>query len=360
MKRFISVLSVTAIIICSLSVVAFAGETEKAATNELLSQFEVYDSDCDGVPATTADARETLKIALGVKAPAESKEYDVDGDGLVDSRDALAILRAALGIEDIFSHITKEQAVEYLCAELSLVKTAYPGFYRTRTEQCTDNKVTVSGWPFKLGEFNVTNMDYIEYLKLVKAKYEELNDNGSLDDEIAQMDSYIAQAEKLMQPTVTKRNVTAGSSVNHHNQFPVNGYKWACRLSADDVKNFEISYDNGEITVAVYLKDYTYSADEYPFKSSEKDLRAALPYGKVFAKLPSSSSVPEGLKSIELKNGSVVIKVDASSGMPTSAYFYYDYKNTTYQENKMDLFTIKTTSQITSKLEESYKIYAID
>ncbi len=365
MKKYISLLLAVAILFCAFSVTAFAGEEEQVATKELLSEFEVYDSDCDGVPATTADARETLEIALGIKAKSEGKEYDVDGNGSVDSKDALEILRASLGVKNILSNVSTADALSYLCAELNLVKTAYPGFFRTKTEQCSSMLVTSSGWPILFtGGFNVENMEYVEYLKLMRDFLAEYNKDGSADQTIKDLDKAIENAENMYEPVINKRNVTAGSTVNHHNQFPVYTYKWACKLTVDDVKNVSISYANGVITITVNMNNYTYKSDEYPYKSNQKSARAELPYGKVFAKLPTFSSSSSSFAGLRLKDGTVTVKIDAATGMPTFADYYYAYELDAYSEKKENLGllgspTIKTTITEKASYAENYEIYAL-
>lgn len=365
MKKYISILLAVAILFCSFSVTAFAGEAEQAATKALLSGFEVYDSDCDGVPATTADARETLEIALGIKAKSEGKEYDVDGNSCVDSKDALEILRASLGVKNILSDVSAADALSYLCTELDLVKIAYPGFFRTKTEQCTSMLITSSGWPnLFTGDFNVKDMEYVDYLKLTRDFYIKHNTGGSADQTIKDLDEAIEDAENMYEPVVNKRNVTAGSTVNHYNQFPVNTYKWACKLTTDDIKNVSISYANGVITITVNMNNYTYKSDEYPYKSNQRAARAELPYGKLFAKLPTFSSSSSSFAGLRLKDGTVTVKIDAATGMPTFADYYYAYELDAYSEEKANLgflgtSTIKTTITQKASYAENYEIYAL-
>lgn len=365
MKKFISVLSVTAIIFCSFSVTAFAAETKnKKTTEDMLLRYEAFDSDCDGAYSTTSDARETLEIALGIKAPTEERNYDADGNGVVDSRDALKVLKVATGIEGVFS---KEELVPYLCEELNAVKSDKPGCYLKKTDVCSSMAVTTTGYP--VSKLNVKNMEYADYLKVNK-EYIEQNKvliviSEGLDyynSTIKEIDAQIAVAESVYTPQVSERNIPKGTS-SHYLYFPVNSNGWSCKLTAEDVKNIDLVYENGEFVITVNMDEYNYSASEYPFAESKYGERAQLPYGKAFNLPTSKSSDLSGFNGLTLKNGKIVVKVDVSTGAAVYADYYYDYIITAYSQQSFTsgnkTYTVKATINEFASSNENFTIKSI-
>ncbi len=84
--RLISLILSVAVIICSLSVVAFAEDTVLAGDVDGNGKLE------------TEDARVTLCMAAGIVEP----DYDVadmDGDGVVSVNDVIAVLKAVANLE---------------------------------------------------------------------------------------------------------------------------------------------------------------------------------------------------------------------------------------------------------------------
>lgn len=364
MKKIISALLITSIILSGFSISAFAVGKGKKSTEDMLLRYEAFDSDRDGTYGTTADARETLEIALGLKEAVEGRNYDADGDGLVDSRDALKVLKFSVGIEGAFSD---EELTEYLCEQLNAVKSDKPGCYLKKTDTCSSINVTTTGYPVK--KLNVTNMEYADYLKLNKEYIEQnriliiwAENEDYYNSAIAEINSQIAVAETIYTPQVSERNIPKGSS-SHYLYFPVNSNGWACKLTADDIKNISLDYENGEFVITVNMDDYIYDATEYPFAESKYTDRAKLPYGKVF-NLPTSKSTDlSGFNGITLKNGKIVVKVDVATGSATYSDYYYEYALSAYSEQTFKsgskTYTVKATINEVASSNENFTINAV-
>ena len=204
MKRFLCVLLSAVSLFSALSVTAFAAEKDRAATKKILARFDAFDADSDGKVASS-DALYILKAAIGIEEMPKNKSLDADGDGKVTTSDALKVLRCSLGIEDMFS---SDEIIEYVRTELNWVKSRKPGFQKTRVDTCTSMKVTAKGAP--LSSLNVTNMEYTEYLKRVKSSMESMKslfDEEEYKQMMAQLDKSIAEAEQVYTPKETKRTV---------------------------------------------------------------------------------------------------------------------------------------------------------
>lgn len=116
MKKLVSLLCVISLIICSLSVAAFAVKVPGCKLNGDVDSQE-------GVQA--ADARLLLRYAVGLEkfSYAQAQRADYDGDGKVTSADARHVLRVAVNLEkqmhspDIVVGWTKAEGICPVCGE---------------------------------------------------------------------------------------------------------------------------------------------------------------------------------------------------------------------------------------------------
>lgn len=104
MKRCFLILLIAAALAAALTVSAYAGSRWEDASESVAvypgnPQIAVGDVDENGL-ITTADARQTLRFAVGLDAgylPCAGADYN--GDGAITTRDARQVLRCAVGLE---------------------------------------------------------------------------------------------------------------------------------------------------------------------------------------------------------------------------------------------------------------------
>ena len=357
MKRFLCVLLSAVSLFSALSVTAFAAEKDRAATKKILARFDAFDADSDGKVASS-DALYILKAAIGIEEMPKNKSLDADGDGKVTTSDALKVLRCSLGIEDMFS---SDEILEYLRTELNWVKSRKPGFQKTRVDTCTSMKVTVKG----ASSLNANMEEYSEYLKRVKNYTESMKSillrdmtEEEYEKMIAQLDKSIAEAEQAKVPKETKRTVQSGTS-QHYYYFPVTQYTWSCKLTSADVKDVSLVYQDGKITITVNMNNYSYDATTYPYESGQYSERLKLPYGKVFDLPTYNTNSDTAFKAIWLKNGNVTVEIDASTGGVINANYAYDYTVDIINKQKTATNNYSMTVKQVSKMSENYVINPI-
>lgn len=342
MKKLFSIILVICMAAGIFSVTAFAAEKDMEATDAFFAKMNICDFDANG-KTDTEDAREVLKVAAGISAPAEGVNYDVNGDGYVSTLDALKALRIAVGIEKV---ISSEDILEYLTSELNWVKTRKPGFTGTETETCTSFTITCSGAPLLLNSLNAKDVEYTTWLKNNKTLLKLIMS----DEEYQEM---VDQANAAYEPQVYNRNVAEKSS-SHFSYFPVKTCSWSCKLTVDDIKNVTYKINGNLITITVNMNNYTYADETYPGGRNQYSARQALPYGKAF-NLP----VLDGATTMDLKSGKIVCVIDSSTGGVVSADYSYSYVAQKAAEENIEDSNIKMSTKISVNIVEHYDINPI-
>ncbi len=335
MKKLVSVLLATVLLLSAGSVNAFAAEDtgeqeDKNALTEGYTKAFLAKQTCgdvteDGIVDIT-DARKALRVAAKIEAGEETVNYDVNKDGIVSVEDARYVLRVASGIEIT---VTKEDIFDYFTDEINSVKKTFPGFVRTTTTTCTSSKIKITGAPKSLlYDLNADNVEWIDYLK----------DNETIlklggADEYAEM---IAEAEAIYEPVIKNKTIEEGNK-QHYTYFPVASLANACRLSFDEVKNIDIKNVDGHFFITLTLGKYTYEGENpYPATSYEYTERQNIPYGKIF-NLPefNYSDGATELQKVVLENGKVVIEMDAKSGEIMDVDYSFRCTSVVYQESDL-------------------------
>lgn len=333
---------------CTLS---YADDKGRGYTKDFLVKANKYDIDLDG-KVTVNEARKVLRVAAGLEEKSGEMNYDFDGDGIVSSIDASQALKASLGLIEVGT-LTDEDTVSFLNSQLNWVKTRKPGFTGTSTSTCKSMKVTTTGAP--VSSLNVTDTEYVDYVKKMKS----LMTLAGMKDDYEKM---LKEAEDAYKPQVSNITVDSANS-KHYTKFPVNGYSWASKLTADDIKSIGYSVSGGYLTVTATFGKYSYTGETYPTKSSELQ---NIPYGKIF-NLPSiTPATGDGnytLNSLVMHDGKVVIKVDIASGNIVKADYSYAYEMVCSSEKAMDdgdSSTVNMTMKPVSTITESFVINSAD
>lgn len=350
MKRALCLLLTVCILSAMFCVVSFADDKGREYTKDFLVKANKYDIDFDG-KATLTDARKVLRIASGLEIKTDETNYDFDGDGYVTSADAVQALKASLGLIEVET-VNNEDKVQFLNSQLNWVKTRKPGFTGTSTSTCKSMKVTTTGAP--ISSLNVTDTEYVDYVKKMKT----LMSLAGMQEEYEKM---LAEAQAAYKPQVSNITVDSANS-KHYTKFPVNGYSWASKLTADDVKTVTYSVSGGFLTLTATFNKYSYTDKTYPSKSSELQ---NIPYGKVF-NLPTVSSATGdssySLDSLVVHDGKVVVKVDIASGNIVKADYSYAYEMVCSSEQAMEGegSTVNMTMKPVTSITESFVINSAD
>ena len=275
MKKILSVLLSVAICLSVCSVCAFAVKDEK--------EYLTGDADGNG-KVETADALLALRAAAGIESLSSDAviRADVNEDGSVTLYDARQILRGSLGLvklepsgafkgfscceidgEPAFE--SKEALIEYVNTNLNRIKAERPGLTKTESSSVSDINVSSSG---------IASLVDSLVSKIVKSE----NDEGEPE--------FYNSGEAL------------------YSVVPVEGEDYVSHLSASDVMGAKVSYDDGKdmITVQLAVPD----TDSDNIKSSG--------YSKV-------------VNTEELNSKSTSTLTDVFSSIMSSAELTVDYRN---------------------------------
>jgi hypothetical protein len=339
LKKIISAVLVAIMMLSIASVSVSAVDVEGLTTGEK-ALLTIQRADVNGdAKYSTDDVSLILKAAAGIIEIENEEYYDLDLDGYVSVKDAQLMLEVVTGVGKL---ITDEEALESFNTIINGVKTKKPGFNRTSTLVCPSVKITTSGFPIIAGSLNVTNMEYKDYV----------NKMVSLMGDSADVDELKQSAVEIYKPQ-TETKTIAASSNSHYTYFPVNNLGWSSKLTVSDIKSITYTVSDGCIIYTVKMGDYTYGKGQYPSGSKGFSDRQKLPYGKIF-NIPALSEDDETtVNSVQLKNGTVVLKADLATGNVVSVDYSYSYITDVSSTNTSGNYTINmktvTSTNVTEK-----------
>lgn len=339
LKKIISAVLVAIMMLSIASVSVSAVDVEGLTTGEK-ALLTIQRADVNGdAKYSTDDVSLILKAAAGIIKIENEEYYDLDLDGYVSVKDAQLMLEVVTGVGKL---ITDEEALESFNTIINGVKTKKPGFNRTSTLVCPSVKITTSGFPIIAGSLNVTNMEYKDYV----------NRMVSLMGDSADVDELKQSAVEIYKPQ-TETKTIAASSNSHYTYFPVNNLGWSSKLTVSDIKSITYTVSDGCIIYTVKMGDYTYGKGQYPSGSKGFSDRQKLPYGKIF-NIPALSEDDETIvNSVQLKNGTVVLKADLATGNVVSVDYSYSYVTDVSSTNTSGNYTINmktvTSTNVTEK-----------
>ena len=351
MKKIISALLVTAMMLSMACVSVSAVDIETLTTGEkalLIMQRADVNGDAK---YSTDDVSIILKAAAGIIEIENEEYYDLDLDGYVSVKDAQLMLEVVTGVGKL---VTDEEALESFNEILNGVKTKKPGFQKTSTLICPTIKITASGYPALMSGANATNMEYRDYIdKLANLKV--LGTAVFSPEDAAELKK---SAEDVYKPQVDSKTVAASSN-SHYTYFPVNNLGWSSKLTISDIKSITYTVSGGYIVYTVKMGDYTYGKGQYPTGSAGFKERQNLPYGKIF-NIPAldedQSTDTESVvaNSVQLKNGTIVLKADLATGSVVSVDYSYSYVTDVTITNKVESNTITTRTVTNTNVSESF------
>ncbi len=314
MKKLLSIVLVIGILmsVMSLSVSATGEET-----SDIMLMMTRADIDGDGT-YSTQDASKLLRAAAGIEP--SSEEYDIDLDGQVSLLDAQKMLRVAANLENV---IEDAELLTLFKNTLDGVKAKKPGFDKTTTMLCPSIKVTTTGAPDS--QLNVNNMEYRDYVNTLVKVMNSFPYNTMLDAEMKKELELMKQSAVDVYKPQTETKTVAATSNSHYTYFPVNNLGWSCKLDLSDIKSIRQTVADGNIVITVTLDDYTYGKGGYPTGSSGFTERQKLPYGKVFNLPALNENDGSVVNSMALKNGVVVLKLNAETGKAVEVDYSYSY-----------------------------------
>jgi hypothetical protein len=339
LKKIISAVLVAIMMLSIASVSVSAVDVEGLTTGEK-ALLTIQRADVNGdAKYSTDDVSLILKVAAGIIKIENEEYYDLDLDGYVSVKDAQLMLEVVTGVGKL---ITDEEALESFNTIINGVKTKKPGFNRTSTLVCPSVKITTSGFPIIAGSLNVTNMEYKDYV----------NRMVSLMGDSADVDELKQSAVEIYKPQ-TETKTIAASSNSHYTYFPVNNLGWSSKLTVSDINSITYTVSDGCIIYTVKMGDYTYGKGQYPSGSKGFSDRQKLPYGKIF-NIPALSEDDETIvNSVQLKNGTVVLKADLATGNVVSVDYSYSYVTDVSSTNTSGNYTINmktvTSTNVTEK-----------
>ena len=339
LKKIISAVLVAIMMLSIASVSVSAVDVEGLTTGEK-ALLTIQRADVNGdAKYSTDDVSLILKAAAGIIKIENEEYYDLDLDGYVSVKDAQLMLEVVTGVGKL---ITDEEALESFNTIINGVKTKKPGFNRTSTLVCPSVKITTSGFPILVGSLNVTNMEYKDYV----------NKMASLMGNSADVDELKQSAVEIYKPQTETKTIAAASN-SHYTYFPVNNLGWSSKLTVSDIKSITYTVSDGCIIYTVKMGDYTYGKGQYPSGSKGFSDRQKLPYGKIF-NIPALSEDDETIvNSVQLKNGTVVLKADLATGNVVSVDYSYSYVTDVSSTNTSGNYTINmktvTSTNVTEK-----------
>lgn len=330
--------------VMSISVSAEAEVTTLTEKEKAMLTISRADIDKDGTYSTN-DAAKLLRAAAGIELANE--EYDIDLDGSVTLLDAQKMLKVSAGIEPLIEDNALLLAI--FDENLDSVKQTKPGFTRTVTMVCPSVKVTTTGAPTGFSDLNVSNMEYKDYVNKFVSLMNTFPYNTMLDAEMkAELEEMKKSAVEIYKPQIETKTIAAASN-SHYTYFPVNNLGWSCNLTLEDIKAISQTMVDGKIKITVTMGDYTYSKGQYPSAFSEKQ---KLPYGKIF-NLPNLPNDGSTINSVALKNGVIVLAVDAVTGSVAAVDYSYSY-NTDITAAKSEGSTLTMRTVTTANTNENY------
>ena len=299
MKKLLSVLLTVAICLSVLSVCAFAQGDEK--------EYLTGDADGNG-KVETADALLVLKVAAGIETlSAEAVvRADINEDGALTLYDARQILRGSLGliklepsgafkgfkcceIDGKQAFKNKEELVNYVNTSLNRIKSDRPGLTKTETSSVSDIEVTSS---------SIASLVQSLVSKIVKSE----NDEGEPEF------------------------YNAGEAL--YSVVPVEGEDYVSVLAATDIMGAEVLYDDTKdlITVKLALPDTdnaNVKSSSYSKVINTKDLnsKSTSTITDVFSSIAGSSEM-----TVDYKNMVLTVKIDRETGNVKNYTLSYETK----------------------------------
>ncbi len=339
LKKIISAVLVAIMMLSIASVSVSAVDVEGLTTGEK-ALLTIQRADVNGdAKYSTDDVSLILKAAAGIIKIENEEYYDLDLDGYVSVKDAQLMLEVVTGVGKL---ITDEEALESFNTIINGVKTKKPGFNRTSTLVCPSVKITTSGFPLIAASLNVTNMEYKDYV----------NKMASLMGDSADVDELKQSAVEIYKPQTETKTIAAASN-SHYTYFPVNNLGWSSKLTVSDIKSITYTVSDGCIIYTVKMGDYTYGKGQYPSGSKGFSDRQKLPYGKIFNIPALSEDDSTVVNSVQLKNGTVVLKADLATGNVVSVDYSYSYVTDVSSTNTSGNYTINmktvTSTNVTEK-----------
>ena len=288
---------------------------------------------------STDDVSIILKAAAGIIEIENEEYYDLDLDGYVSVKDAQLMLEVVTGVGKL---VTDEEALESFNTLLNGVKTKKPGFQKTSTLVCPSVKITTSGFPIIVSSLNVSNMEYRDYVNKMASLM-----SGTDVDELKK------SAEEIYKPQTESKTVAASSN-SHYTYFPVNNLGWSSKLTISDIKSITYTVSGGYIVYTVKMGDYTYGKGQYPSGSKGFSDRQKLPYGKVFNIPALGEDESTVVNSVQLKNGTIVLKADLATGSIVSVDYSYSYVTDVSSTNTSGNYTINMKTVTSTNVSESF------
>lgn len=339
LKKIISALLVAAMMLSMACVSVSAVDIETLTTGEkalLIMQRADVNGDAK---YSTDDVSIILKAAAGIIEIENEEYYDLDLDGYVSVKDAQLMLEVVTGVGKL---VTDEEALESFNTLLNGVKTKKPGFQKTSTLVCPSVKITTSGFPIIVSSLNVSNMEYRDYVNKMASLM-----SGTDVDELKK------SAEEIYKPQTESKTVAASSN-SHYTYFPVNNLGWSSKLTISDIKSITYTVSGGYIVYTVKMGDYTYGKGQYPSGSKGFSDRQKLPYGKVFNIPALGEDESTVVNSVQLKNGTIVLKADLATGSIVSVDYSYSYVTDVSSTNTSGNYTINMKTVTSTNVSESF------
>ena len=327
MKKTLSLLLAVCLLMTAFSVNAFAADSSQEANANLTKEYtaiflgQLNRGDIDGDnKVTVEEASKILRIAAKLDEPQAGVNYDITGDGRVTTEDARRALRISSGLE---MGATNEEIFEYFKNELNTVKKSFPGFDKKTTAKTTDARISVTGAPSLLlyPDINANNEEIVSYYKRTEKTWKLVASNEEYNN---MLDS----AQEVYTPVETSKTVPAGSNT-HYTQFPIMSKTYTCKLDYEDIKGIKIVEKNGDFVITLTMNSYTYDEkNPYPATSYDSTERENLPYGKIFNLPTFNSGGNYNLEKIVFDKGTVVLTVNAETGVIKDVNYSYTYTTT--------------------------------
>lgn len=350
MKKTLSLLLAVCLLMTAFSVNAFAVDSSQEANANLTKEYtaiflgQLNRGDIDGDnKVTVEEASKILRIAAKLDDPQAGVNYDITGDGRVTTEDARRALRISSGLE---TGATNEEIFEYFKNELNTVKKSFPGFDKKTTKNTTDVRIAITGAPkVPVSLIPPKSIDINSNYEEIVSYYKRTEEAWKLVASDEDFDKMMGAAKDSYKNVETSKTVPAGSNT-HYTQFPVMSKTYACKLDYEDIKGIKIVEKNGDFVITLTMNSYTYDEkNPYPATSYDSTERENLPYGKIFNLPTFNGGSTYVLEKIVLDKGTVVLTVNAETGVIKEVNYSYTYTTTvkiTTDEEELDGIEMRT------------------
>ena len=215
MKKIIAAICAVVLLISSVSVSALA-LTKEDADSAVVAQKNLFD-EAFGQNITAADARNVLLTSAGLKSDADTKLFDIDGDGRITAIDARTFLRIAAKLENINDHYDSIK-YDYFLAIINSVKPSGSKFYESALEE-------------------IEKVSYVDYNDVVGQMNKQLDMYSTYDESMKGYD--FAKELKASEGEKTLSYRMANTQIVTNNNYPVKENELACFADLADIEKIE-------------------------------------------------------------------------------------------------------------------------